>query len=722
MANSDFCSSVAGALGFALFRSVERQGTRLETLCGREFRIALALGSVVAATLATTCSHAQYFISGTDISPDVESTHAVATGDVDNDGDIDLVVGNWELRNRLYLNNGTADPFGSVVGSDIGTVLDRTRSIVLHDMNGDGWLDVVTGNGGYSSGPRPNRLYLNNGTAAPFWGVAGSLITTDLAATHGVAVADMNGDSLPDFVAGNSGTNRLYLNNGTSDPFLGVVGSDISADMRLTRGLALGDVNGDGAVDVVMGNAGGHAEVNRLYLNNGTSDPFFGVIGSDISSDTDSTTAIVLFDVNGDSKLDIIAANTGQPNRLYLNNGTSTPFAGVSGSDISADAVHQNGIAVADVTGDGRGDVICATNKNLPNRLYVNNGTATPFSGVTGIDIPSDDAYSVWVVADDIDGDGDKDLIFGNLFSTNRLYLNVSAPRLSFPLENRTPYTAIITSVFDHSLVTPYDETGRVFAFTGEIGDNLLNNDEGVDGYSNARNENFHLHGHYADNNGIFLYYDGHPGIDYRTVDQSALQPVLAAAPGTLRFVNDIYNTAYIEHGNDYRTYYLHLSSRVDALEDKFVSRSQKIGTTGKAGPQGTPYHLHFELRYKGLAIDPYGWQGAQGKDPYSYPVGIQQFNYWGSISEAWVVFSYQGASKLGTTLAPYTMIAEAQNHVASGGTIFIAGGSTTETVRIEKPMRLEAVGGTVTIGLSTSRSEEAQTELTGFISVPRPR
>ena len=152
-----------------------------------------------------------------------------------------------------------------------------------------------------------------------------------------IALGDVDGDGDLDLVAGNyNQTNRLYLNNGTADPFNSVTGSDISSDAHDTSFIALGDVDGDGDLDLVAGN---DDQTNRLYLNNGTADPFNGVTGSDISSDAHDTTSIALGDVDGDGDLDLVAGNYGnQANRLYLNNGTADPFSGVSGSDISSDA------------------------------------------------------------------------------------------------------------------------------------------------------------------------------------------------------------------------------------------------------------------------------------------------------------------------------------------------------------------------------------------------
>jgi hypothetical protein len=167
-----------------------------------------------------------------------------------------LVEGNDNQANRLYLNNGTADPWAGVTGSDITADADNTHSIALGDVDGDGDLDLVVGND-YEA----NRLYVNNGTAAPWSSVTGSDITADAGSTYSVVLGDVDGDGDLDLMAGNyDQTNRLHLNDGTGN--FGA-GSDIDTDGYNTRSVVLGDVDGDGDLDLVAGNG---SQANRLYL------------------------------------------------------------------------------------------------------------------------------------------------------------------------------------------------------------------------------------------------------------------------------------------------------------------------------------------------------------------------------------------------------------------------------------------------------------------------
>ncbi|NIS75166.1 MAG: VCBS repeat-containing protein, partial [Deltaproteobacteria bacterium] len=75
---------------------------------------------------------------------------------------------------------------------------------------------------------------------------------------------------------------------------------------------ALGDVEGDGDLDIIEGNSG---QPNRVWLNDGTGT--FADSGQLLGSS--DTTSVALGDLDGDGDLDIVEGNFGQPNRIWLN-------------------------------------------------------------------------------------------------------------------------------------------------------------------------------------------------------------------------------------------------------------------------------------------------------------------------------------------------------------------------------------------------------------------
>ena len=162
-----------------------------------------------------------------------------------------------------------------------------------------------------------------------FESAVGTNITADAQATTELVVGDIDGDGELDVVAANNGSsNRLYLGDGAGGFSAGV---DVTADAHGTWGGALGDVDRDGDLDFVAGNSGA---TNRLYLNNGSGS--FSA-GTDVSADANPTWSVALADVDGDDDLDLIAGNLGGRNRLYRNDGTGSFDAG---ADITVDA-HQ---------------------------------------------------------------------------------------------------------------------------------------------------------------------------------------------------------------------------------------------------------------------------------------------------------------------------------------------------------------------------------------------
>ncbi|MCA9184769.1 MAG: VCBS repeat-containing protein, partial [Planctomycetales bacterium] len=149
--------------------------------------------------------------------------------------------------------------------------------------------------------------------------------------------------------AGEGPQNRLYRNNGTSGPLSGVAGENIGGDDTITTSMALGDIDGDGDLDLVTGSFG---QFNRSYVNDGSGSfeaghdmgSLFEQAGRFFATDFDPqslipdlTLAIALADVDNDGDLDAIAGNLGQANRLFLNDGEGQFATGVTIGDATVD-------------------------------------------------------------------------------------------------------------------------------------------------------------------------------------------------------------------------------------------------------------------------------------------------------------------------------------------------------------------------------------------------
>jgi len=121
-----------------------------------------------------------------------------------------------------------------------------------------------------------------------------------------------------------------------------------------------------------------------------------------------------------------------------------------------------------------------------------------------------------------------------------------------------------------------------------------------------------------------YVYYDGHNGFDLGL----SYEPLLAAAPGTVQVAGvDSVNPCFglnvtIDHGNGYTTRYAHMSS-IGVSSGQSVARGQQIGISGTSGCSTGP-HLHFGLYTTNPwnAIDPWGWLGVAGGDPYPFDTG----------------------------------------------------------------------------------------------------
>jgi len=229
---------------------------------------------------------------------------------------------------------------------------------------------------------------------------------------------DANGDGNIDLAVGNWSLNcELYLNDGHG----GFTGREEFNQFGScnTRPLVSFDADGDGDLDVAIGNRDGDGEYNQLYFNDGAGD-FSGIMEFNALGIRNSC-SMAAFDADGDGDADIAVGNWGYLNELYLNDGMGH-FRGRNEFDAFGPH-HSLAMVPFDADGDGDLDLAVGNEFNEPNELYWNDGAGN-FTGIQEFNACGP-RCTYGMIAFDADGDGDMDIAATNIEDEpNELYLN----------------------------------------------------------------------------------------------------------------------------------------------------------------------------------------------------------------------------------------------------------------------------------------------------------
>ncbi|TAE32796.1 MAG: VCBS repeat-containing protein, partial [Candidatus Kapaibacterium sp.] len=199
------------------------------------------------------------FLARNDYPTSGNGTQELAIGDMDNDGDLDVVTANAASSTiSVLLNNGLG--VFSVFGTPLGTGGATPVAIALVDLNNDGNLDVFTANNGG-----------NSVTQARGNGAGGLTVWTtyiNIISPYGLAIGDVDGVNGPDVITTSSSDNTINVLPGDGGGgFLG--GSTWSQGTPAVNGwaAALGDVDGDGDLDLATSSNGVAVLRNMPVMN-----------------------------------------------------------------------------------------------------------------------------------------------------------------------------------------------------------------------------------------------------------------------------------------------------------------------------------------------------------------------------------------------------------------------------------------------------------------------
>jgi hypothetical protein len=286
---------------------------------------------------------------------------------------------------------------------------EHALDVVFVDVDGDHDLDAIL-----ALESEPNRLYLNDGKGKFTWR-KGAFAERNHDSEH-VRIADFNKDGVPDiiFVAEDDQTHEYYTGNGDGT-FVDV--SDRLPAKSEANGLDVGDVNGDELPDIIIGNSGSAAQ-NFLWVNNPEKPGYFiDHTAGGLPAMEDQTQAVKLVDLNGDGTLDVVVGNEVPPNRLFFNDGKGKFTDHPEKLDLPV-PLHTRDVLVFDANLDRHPDILFVnlTNNGGPwdkdptARLLINDGKGN-FKDETAGRIPAQKLSSYSGAIIDFNHDGYADII-----------------------------------------------------------------------------------------------------------------------------------------------------------------------------------------------------------------------------------------------------------------------------------------------------------------------
>lgn len=243
---------------------------------------------------------------------DVGSFSYPASGDIDNDGDLDLFIGN-DHSVSFFKNTGSPNsPSFSLVTDSLPLSIpfNFNYALSIGDLDGDTKKDLVLGY--YASAKL--RFYKNTGTLANpvFTYQSSQLDTMNLVQSSAPCLADLDNDNDLDILAGNSsGKLTYYRNNGSGSSFNYQFISNNYQNITVGNDAvpSLGDLDNDGDLDLLVGSRLG---VIYHYRNDGSvSNPVFSLVTNNFLGVTVyQNSAPCIIDINNDSDKDMFLGNT----------------------------------------------------------------------------------------------------------------------------------------------------------------------------------------------------------------------------------------------------------------------------------------------------------------------------------------------------------------------------------------------------------------------------
>ncbi|QTE22995.1 FG-GAP-like repeat-containing protein [Polaribacter cellanae] len=324
---------------------------------------------------------------------------SVAFGDIDNDGDLDVLLSGYSNGNIIITKTYTNDGNGNFTEKQnlIGV---SYSSVAFGDIDNDGDLDILLT--GFTGSKRISKTYTNDGNGN--FTEKQSLIGVSYSS---VAFGDIDNDGDVDILlTGRSSSGEItktYTNDGKGNftekqSLIGVYKSSV----------AFGDIDNDGDVDILLSGTLSSGVISKIYTNDGNGtfiekQSLAGIVGS----------SVAFGDIDNDGDLDFVLTLGRSGTKIYINdgNGNFTEKQSLIG-------VYRASVAFGDTDNDGDLDIVITgkSSSGKVSKIYTNNGNGnfTEKQSLTEVNNSS-------VAFGDIDNDGDLDILLTGFTKSGRV-------------------------------------------------------------------------------------------------------------------------------------------------------------------------------------------------------------------------------------------------------------------------------------------------------------